>query len=77
MISKGLLLGMLKPLLPKLERFLQHGDLQDGELKKSILIDVVEGKLIILIVALIVANIGGQEKFVVNRIIQQFGQEDL
>ena len=31
MLSKNMLLGLLKPLLPKLEGFLQNQKLEDGE----------------------------------------------
>jgi len=52
MIPTSLLLGMLKPLLPKLERFLkEHENLKDGE-RAKIMMDIVDDKINIQIVAL-------------------------
>ena len=51
MIPKSMLLGMLKPLLPKLEGFLKnHENLNDGE-KAKIQMDIVDDKLDIKIIA--------------------------
>tara|TARA_R100000664_G_scaffold34163_1_gene54534 strand:- start:6273 stop:6515 length:243 start_codon:yes stop_codon:yes gene_type:complete len=51
MIPKSMLLGMLKPLLPKLEGFLKnHENLKDGE-KAKIQMDIVDDKLDIKIIA--------------------------
>jgi len=47
-----MLLTMLRPLLPKLERFLtEQEELDNGE-KSKILLDVIDGKISIQIIAL-------------------------
>tara|TARA_R100001443_G_C3315281_1_gene168733 strand:- start:658 stop:900 length:243 start_codon:yes stop_codon:yes gene_type:complete len=51
MIPKSMLLGMLKPLLPKLEGFLKsHENLNEGE-RAKIVMDIVDDKIHIQIIA--------------------------
>tara|TARA_R100000700_G_C3177853_1_gene153261 strand:+ start:635 stop:877 length:243 start_codon:yes stop_codon:yes gene_type:complete len=52
MFKTSMLLTMLRPLLPKLERFLtEQEELDNGE-KSKILLDVIDGKISIQIIAL-------------------------
>tara|TARA_R100000664_G_scaffold31135_2_gene44429 strand:- start:9647 stop:9889 length:243 start_codon:yes stop_codon:yes gene_type:complete len=52
MFKTSMLLTMLRPLLPKLERFLtEQEELDKGE-KSKILLDVIDGKISIQIIAL-------------------------
>ena len=52
MFKTSMLLTMLRPLLPKLERFLtEQEELDNGE-KSKILLDVIDGNISIQIIAL-------------------------
>jgi hypothetical protein len=74
MIPKSLLLGMLKPLLPKLERFLKtHENLKDGE-RAKIMMDIVDDKINIQIVAIKQKDNG---EFIITQILQDVNPEDL
>ena len=74
MIPKSLLLGMLKPLLPKLERFLKdHEDLKDGE-RAKIMMDIVDDKINIQIVAIKQKDNG---EFIITQILQEVNPKEL
>ena len=74
MIPKSMLLGMLKPLLPKLEGFLKsHEDLKDGE-RAKIMMDIVDDKLHIQIVAIKQKDNG---EFVITQILQDIDPKEL
>ena len=74
MIPKSMLLGMLKPLLPKLEGFLKsHEDLKEGE-RAKIMMDIVDDKLHIQIVALKQKDNG---EFVITQILQDIDPKEL
>jgi len=74
MIPKSMLLGMLKPLLPKLEGFLKsHEDLKEGE-RAKIMMDIVDDKLHIQIVAIKQKDNG---EFVITQILQDIDPKEL
>jgi len=74
MIPKSLLLGMLKPLLPKLEGFLKnHEDLKEGE-RAKIMMDIVNDQIHIQIVS-IKQNDAGE--FIITQILQDVNPKDL
>ena len=74
MIPKSMLLGMLKPLLPKLEGFLKsHNDLEDGE-RAKIMLDIVDAKIHIQIVAIKQKENG---EFVITKILQDVDPKEL
>ncbi len=74
MIPTSLLLGMLKPLLPKLERFLkEHENLKDGE-RAKIMMDIVDDKINIQIVALKQKENG---EIFVSQILQDVNPKEL
>ena len=74
MIPKSMLLGMLKPLLPKLEGFLKsHEDLKEGE-RAKIMMDIVDDKLHIQIVAIKQKDNG---EFVITQILQDIDPNEL
>ena len=74
MIPKSMLLGMLKPLLPKLEGFLKsHEDLKEGE-RAKIIMDIVDDKLHIQIVAIKQKDNG---EFVITQILQDIDPKEL
>lgn len=69
-----MLLGMLKPLLPKLEGFLKsHNDLEDGE-RAKIMLDIVDAKIHIQIVAIKQKENG---EFVITKILQDVDPKEL
>lgn len=73
MIPKSMLLGMLKPLLPKLEGFLKsHKDLEDGE-RAKIMLDIVNDKIHIQIVALKQED----DKFIITKVLQDVNPDEL
>ena len=74
MIPKSMLLGMLKPLLPKLQVFLKsHEDLKEGE-RAKIMMDIVDDKLHIQIVAI---NQKENGEFVITQILQDIDPKEL
>tara|TARA_R100001594_G_scaffold41050_2_gene73056 strand:- start:205 stop:429 length:225 start_codon:yes stop_codon:yes gene_type:complete len=74
MIPKSMLLGMLRPLLPKLERFLKsHENLKDGE-RAKIMMDIVDDGLHIQIVAIKQKDDG---EFVITQILQDVDPKEL
>ena len=74
MIPKSMLLGILKPLLPKLEGFLNsHKDLESGE-KAKILLDVIDSQIYIQIVALKQKENG---EFIITKVLQDIKPEQL
>ena len=74
MIPKSMLLGMLKPLLPKLEGFLKsHEDLKEGE-RAKIMMDIVDDQINIQIVAIKKKDNG---EFVITQILQDVNPKDL
>ena len=74
MIPKSMLLGMLKPLLPKLEGFLKsHENLKEGE-RAKIMMDIVDDKLHIQIVAIKQKDNG---EFVITQILQDIDPKEL
>ncbi len=69
-----MLFGMLKPLLPKLEGFLKsHRELEDGE-RAKIMLDIVDSKIHIQIVALKKKENG---EFVITKILQDIDPKEL
>ena len=73
MIPKSMLLGMLKPLLPKLEGFLKsHKDLEEGE-RAKIMLDIVNDKIHIQIVALKQED----DKFIITKVLQDVNPDEL
>ena len=65
---------MLKPLLPKLEGFLKsHEDLKEGE-RAKIMMDIVDDKLHIQIVAIKQKDNG---EFVITQILQDIDPKEL
>ena len=73
MIPKSMLLGMLKPLLPKLEGFLKsHKDLEEGE-RAKIMLDIVNDKIHIQIVALKQED----DKFIITKFLQDVNPDEL
>ena len=65
---------MLKPLLPKLERFLKtHENLKDGE-RAKIMMDIVDDKINIQIVAIKQKDNG---EFIITQILQDVNPKDL
>ena len=69
-----MLLGILKPLLPKLEGFLNsHKDLESGE-KAKILLDVIDSQIYIQIVALKQKENG---EFIITKVLQDIKPEQL
>jgi hypothetical protein len=73
MLSKTMLLGLLKPLLPKLEGFLQNQELKEGEQTK-ILLDVQNGEIVILIVAI---KENENKEIVITRELSKVSQDQL
>tara|TARA_R110002020_G_scaffold418150_1_gene627408 strand:- start:23 stop:241 length:219 start_codon:yes stop_codon:yes gene_type:complete len=72
MLSKNMLLGLLKPLLPKLEGFLQNQKLEDGE-EAKILLDVKNKEISITIIA--IKEIDGQ--VVITRVLSGVDPKEL
>ena len=68
-----MLLGLLKPLLPKLEGFLQNQELKEGEQTK-ILLDVQNGEIVILIVAI---KENENNEIVITRELSKVSQDQL
>ena len=64
---------MLKPLLPKLEGFLKsHKDLEEGE-RAKIMLDIVNDKIHIQIVALKQED----DKFIITKVLQDVNPDEL
>ena len=80
MIGRNMLLGMLKPLLPKLEGFLKnHENLGNGEIAK-IVIDLENSKLDIKILAFKQVPKDTKRKndeVVISRILQEISEQEL
>jgi len=80
MIGRNMLLGMLKPLLPKLEGFLKnHENLGNGE-RAKIVIDLENSKLDIKILAFKQIPKETERKndeVVISRILQEISEQEL
>lgn len=80
MIGRNMLLGMLKPLLPKLEGFLKnHENLGNGE-RAKIVIDLENSKLDIKILAFKQVPKDTERKndeVVISRILQEISEQEL
>tara|TARA_R100001086_G_scaffold50619_1_gene22473 strand:- start:805 stop:1047 length:243 start_codon:yes stop_codon:yes gene_type:complete len=80
MIGRNMLLGMLKPLLPKLEGFLKnHENLGNGE-RAKIVIDLENSKLDIKILAFkqVPKDIERKnDEVVISRILQEISEQEL
>ena len=80
MIGRNMLLGMLKPLLPKLEGFLKnHENLGNGE-RAKIVIDLENSKLDIKILAFKQVPKDTKRKndeVVISRILQEISEQEL
>ena len=80
MIGRNMLLGMLKPLLPKLEGFLKnHENLGNGE-RAKIVIDLENSKLDIKILAFKQIPKDTERKndeVVISRILQEISEQEL
>ena len=80
MIGRNMLLGMLKPLLPKLEGFLKnHENLGNGE-RAKIVIDLENSKLDIKILAFKQVPKETERKndeVVISRILQEISEQEL
>jgi len=73
MFSQSMILGLLKPLLPKLEGFLNDQDLEKGE-KSKILLDVIDKKIHIQIVAIKQMENG---HFEITKVLQSIDPKDI
>ncbi len=73
MLSKTMLLGLRKPLLPKSQGFLQNQELKEGEQTK-ILLDVQNGEIVILIVAI---KENENKEIVITRELSKVSQDQL
>jgi len=74
MLPKSILVKMLKPLLPKLEGFLTNNpNLTEGEQAK-IMLDVVDGEINIIIVAIMTDSDG---KVIITKVMQKMGADEL
>jgi len=73
MFNQSMILGLLKPLLPKLEGFLNSQDLEEGE-KSKILLDVIDKKIHIQIVAIKPMENG---HFEITKVLQDIDPKDI
>lgn len=69
-----MLFGVLKPLLPKLERFLNDQELEEGE-KAKILMDIVDKQILIQIIA--IKQNPETKEIIVSKIIKDIKPEEL
>lgn len=71
--DKSMLLGILKPLLPRLEGFLNSQELEEGE-KTKILMDVINNEISIQIVAIKKMENG---HFEITKVLQDINPTEL
>jgi len=74
----GVVLGMLKPMMPKFETWLNSYELEEGEVSSSILINTItndqgDPEIRIDVVSMKVVN----EKLTVSRVLQTISQKEL
>lgn len=73
MLGGNMMLKLIKPMLPKLVGFMDdNSELEEGEIKKSILINTIDNQIRIDVVALKEVN----GNLCVSRIIKSIGQDE-
>ena len=72
-MTNGMILTMLKPLLPRFSKWLNSHELEEGEVSSSILLNVVNNELRIDIVTMKILD----NELTVSRILNTISQDEL